>query len=154
MTAVIQRVDRAPVIGGGEPSRSCGAGLMILLGVIRGDTEEDAIRLAEKIAKLRIFSDENDKLNLSLVDIAGEALVVSNFTLAANYRKGNRPDYFNAAPPSEAEALYTSFVEKLRTMIPSVGTGVFGAHMDINIQANGPITIVMDSNQLKKEGKV
>ncbi|MBQ7377663.1 MAG: D-tyrosyl-tRNA(Tyr) deacylase [Clostridia bacterium] len=154
MTAVIQRVAHASVVADGEPSGSCGAGLMILLGVIQGDTEEDAIRLAEKIAKMRIFSDDNGRMNLSVIDIGGEALVVSNFTLAANYRKGNRPDYFNAASPDEAERLYSFFVDRLRESVRSVQTGVFGADMKIEISAEGPVTIVMDSNQLKKEGKV
>ena len=153
MTAVIQRVTRARVVADGVPAGACGEGLVILLGVMQGDAEEDAVRLAEKIAKLRIFSDENDKLNLSVTDIGGGALVVSNFTLAANYKKGNRPDYLNAAPPREAEALYLFFADKLRSLIGKVETGVFGAHMDIDIQANGPITIVMDSNVLKKEGR-
>ena len=126
---------------------------MILLGVLSGDTEEDARLLAEKIAKLRIFSDENDKMNLSVTDIGGGALVISNFTLAANYAKGNRPDYLNAAHPSVAEPLYRRFTELLGERVLRVETGRFGADMQIDMTADGPVTIVMDSAVLKKGGR-
>lgn len=152
MTAVIQRVTSACVTVDGQTVGSCGEGLMILLGVFREDTKRDAELLATKISKLRIFTDENDKLNLSVNDIKGEALVVSNFTLCANYSHGNRPDYISAETPDRANELYMYFVEKLRALLVSarVGTGAFGEHMVLNPVLDGPITIVMDSNVLKK----
>ena len=149
MIAVIQRVLRASVKVDGETVGTCGHGLAILLGVARGDTEEDADKLMTKISKLRIFCDENDKMNLSINDVGGSALVISQFTLLANYAKGNRPDYFNAAPPAEANALYEYFCEGFEKLIPGdVGRGVFGAHMECVFINNGPVTIVMDSKIL------
>lgn len=153
MIAVLQRVKRAAVIVEGETVGACGEGLCILLGVAKGDTEEDARALAQKIADLRIFTDENDKMNLSLKDIDGEALVVSNFTLLAAYKKGKRPDYFGAAAPDEANRLYEYFCSLLDGQIKHVGRGIFGADMEIDMACNGPVTIVMDSNVLlKKKG--
>lgn len=152
MRAVIQRVTRSDVTANGEPAGKIDRGLMILLGVFHGDDEEDARLLAEKIAKLRIFSDENGKMNLSVLDIGGKALVVSNFTLCANYAHGNRPDYLNAEMPERANALYCHFVGLLRKFLP-VETGVFGADMTLTIENDGPITIVMDSEILRKKGK-
>ncbi len=149
MIAVLQRVKRAAVTADGIPTGRIGAGLFILLGVLQGDGEEDCRLLAEKIAKLRIFTDENDKMNLSVSDILGSALVVSNFTLAANYAKGNRPDYLSAAAPSVAESLYLHFISLLSEKIP-VETGRFGADMQIDMTADGPVTIVMDSKCLAK----
>ena len=149
MIAVLQRVKRAAVTADGIPTGRIGAGLFILLGVLQGDGEEDCRLLAEKIAKLRIFTDENDKMNLSVSDILGSALVVSNFTLAANYAKGNRPDYLSAAAPSVAESLYLHFISLLSEKIP-VETGRFGADMQIDMAADGPVTIVMDSEKLKR----
>lgn len=153
MIAVLQRVERASVISDGVPTGDIEAGLMILLGVVEGDSEEDARLLAEKIAKLRIFCDEQDKMNLSVRDIQGGALVVSNFTLAANYTHGNRPDYFHAASPAVAEPLYEHFVALLRCSVSPVATGRFGADMKITMTADGPVTIVMNSALLKKGGK-
>ena len=150
MIAVIQRVSEANVRVDGELCGVCRGGLLILLGVAEGDSEEDAKVLSKKIINLRIFTDENDKMNLSLKDVDGEALVVSNFTLLANYRKGNRPDYLNAAPPAEADRLYNFFVDLMREEVKHVGTGEFGAHMEVSLLNNGPITIVMDSQVLKK----
>ena len=150
MIAVIQRVKHANVKIDEKLRGECGEGLMILLGVANGDTEEDARLLAAKTVKLRIFCDENDKMNLSVKDIDGEALVISNFTLLANYKKGNRPDYLNAAPPAEADRLYNFFVELLRAELKHVGTGEFGADMAVSLLNNGPVTIVMDSQVLKK----
>ncbi len=152
MIAVLQRVKKAAVTADGVPTGRIGEGLFILLGVLSGDGEEDCRLLAEKIAKLRIFSDENDKMNLSVSDISGSALVVSNFTLAANYAKGNRPDYLFAAAPSVAEPLYLQFVSLLSQKIP-VETGRFGADMQIDMTADGPVTIVMDSGCLAKGKK-
>lgn len=149
MIAVIQRVKESSVSIDGAVHGSCGEGLMILLGVAREDTELDAKLLAAKIAKLRIFCDANGKMNLSVKDIDGEALIVSQFTLLANYKKGNRPDYFNAAEPSHAIPLYELFVQLMRAEVKHVGTGVFGADMQVSILNDGPVTIVMDSNQLK-----
>ena len=149
MIAVIQRVQNSNVSINGAIHGECSHGLMILLGVAKGDTEEDAKLLATKISKLRIFCDPNGKMNLSVKDVDGEVLVVSQFTLLANYKKGNRPDYFGAAEPSIAIPLYEHFVELMRREVKHVGTGVFGADMQVNILNDGPVTIVMDSNLLK-----
>ena len=153
MIAVIQRVKSASVIADGEPAGSCGFGLYILLGVTKEDTEADASALAEKIAKLRIFTDEMDKMNLSALDVGAEALVVSNFTLNANYAHGNRPDYFASAAPIEANRLYEYFVELMRGKLSRVETGVFGADMLTSMTTDGPVTIVMDSKVLINKGR-
>ncbi len=150
MKAVLQRVAHASVIADGVPTGEIDCGLLILLGVMDGDREEDARLLADKIAKMRIFSDENGRMNLSLLDIGGSALVVSNFTLGANYLHGNRPDYFASAHPTVAEPLYERFKELLRVHIKKVESGVFGADMTISITADGPVTITMDSLLLRK----
>lgn len=152
MKAVLQRVSYAKVTVNGVVTGECNEGLAILLGVAEGDTELDADLLAPKIAKLRIFCDDADKMNLSLLDIGGGAVVVSQFTLMANYKKGNRPDYLNAASPDEANRLYEYFIKKFEEILgKSVGRGVFGAHMDYEIHNSGPVTIVMDSDVLKKK---
>ncbi len=151
MIALIQRVREARVEVEGETVGACGYGLLILLGVDREDTEDDLARLADKLLKLRIFPDENDKMNRSIVDVNGEALVVSQFTLLANYSHGNRPEYFQAAPPDMANAYYEAFVARLRQTLSHVGTGRFGAHMEVSLTNNGPVTIVLDSNRLKKK---
>ena len=151
MKAVLQRVKNASVAVDGEVVGACGEGLMILLGVAQGDTEEDAGLLATKICNLRIFTDENDKMNLSVKDIDGEALVISQFTLMANYKKGNRPDYLESAPPAEANRLYEYFKSLMAKELRHVGCGVFGAHMQVSLINNGPVTIVMDSEVLKKK---
>lgn len=151
MKAVIQRVTGASVKVDGAVVGECREGLMILLGVARGDTEEDARLLATKICNLRIFCDENDKMNLSLKSIDGEALVISQFTLMANYRHGNRPDFLESAPPDEANRLYEYFAELMSSEIKHVGKGVFGAHMEVSLVNDGPVTIVMDSEVLKKK---
>ena len=150
MRAVIQRVRRASVVADGTPTGACDAGLLILLGVARGDTADDAERLADKIAKLRIFSDEHGKMNLSVQDVAGSALVISNFTLCAAYAKGNRPDYFSAEEPTRANELYKEFVRVLRAQVRSVETGVFGADMQVSLCNDGPFTIVLDSDEIVK----
>lgn len=151
MKAVLQRVTRASVKVEGNIVGSCGEGLMILLGVATGDSEEDARVLAEKICKLRIFCDENDKMNLSVKDIDGEALVVSQFTIMANYRHGNRPDFLESASPDEANRLYEYFAQLISAQLKHVGMGVFGAHMEVELINDGPVTIVMDSEVLKKK---
>jgi D-tyrosyl-tRNA(Tyr) deacylase len=153
MIAVIQRVNNATVYADGELSGSIDKGLYILLGVSKGDTENDARLLSEKISKLRIFSDENGKMNLSVMDVDGEILVVSNFTLNANYSHGNRPDYFASAAPSEANALYEYFKQTIAPKTKKLASGVFGADMRTEMSTDGPVTIVMDSAVLKGERK-
>ncbi len=152
MIAVLQRVRSAKVIADGNFSGEIGAGLYILLGVGREDGEADAVALAEKISKCRIFTDENDKMNLSVKDIDAEALVVSNFTLLANYAHGNRPDYFGGAAPDEANRLYEVFKSELSLRVRRVESGVFGADMQTEMITDGPVTIVMDSRVLLKKG--
>lgn len=152
MIAVIQRIFKAKVFSDGQLTGDIGKGLYILLGVGKEDTEDDARLLAEKIAKLRIFSDDNGKMNLSIKDIDGEALVVSNFTLLANYSHGNRPDYFGAASPVIANSLYEHFVALISKEVKNCMTGVFGADMKTEMETDGPVTIVMDSSLLKKKG--
>lgn len=153
MTAVIQRVSEAAVAVNGERVGECGRGLLILLGVAEGDTKEDAILLANKIARLRIFSDEAGKMNLSAEDVGGEALVVSNFTLLASYKHGNRPDYLGAAKPAQANALYEYFTDLLSERLSHVGRGIFGADMRVSLVNDGPVTLVLQSEVLKKTGR-
>ena len=153
MIAVIQRVKETELTANGLPHSRISRGLFVLLGVLAGDDSTDAKLLADKIAKLRVFSDENGKMNLSLSDVGGEVMVVSNFTLAANYRHGNRPDFLRAAPPQEADWLYQCFIADLDSLrVPTV-SGIFGADMQIRTTADGPVTIVMDSAVLRKEPK-
>lgn len=152
MKAVLQRVSYAKVTVEGKVTGEIDRGLAILLGVAEGDSELDADLLAAKIAKLRIFCDENDKMNLSLLDVGGGAIVVSQFTLMANYKKGNRPDYLAAAAPDEANRLYEYFIGEFEKILgKTVGRGVFGADMAYEIHNDGPVTIVMDSEVLKKK---
>ncbi|MBR6782462.1 MAG: D-tyrosyl-tRNA(Tyr) deacylase [Clostridia bacterium] len=153
MKAVIQRVTSAAVHVDGEQIGSCGHGLLILLGISVGDTEEDLERMLQKIVKLRIFEDENGRMNRSVQDIDGEMLVVSQFTLLANYKHGNRPDYLGAAPPAEANRLYELFLEHARTYVRHVGHGQFGADMKVSLLNDGPVTIVMESDVLKPAPK-
>lgn len=153
MKAVLQRVHNATIYADGVLSGNINKGLYVLLGVEKEDTDQDALLLCEKISKLRIFSDENDKMNLSLLDVNGEMLVVSNFTLNANYSHGNRPDYFGGASPDVAEKLYLKFIEFAKERIEKVETGVFGADMRTDMSTDGPVTIVMCSDVLKKKGK-
>ena len=151
MKAVIQRVSRAGVTVEGELVSSIGNGLLILLGVADGDTTRDAEVLADKIANLRIFSDSDDKMNLSLLTVNGEALVVSQFTLCANCVKGRRPDFFAAAKPDTANELYEYFCERIKTVgVEKVGKGIFGADMKVELLNDGPVTIIIDSGDLKK----
>ena len=150
MKAVIQRVKHASVEVDGKLVGSCNEGFLVLLGVAEGDTEKEAEMLCRKIVNLRIFEDDAGKMNRSLIDIDGEMLVVSQFTLLANYRHGNRPEYMNAARPELANELYEYFKQLLGKEIPVEG-GVFGAHMHLNIENDGPVTIVMNSEELKKK---
>jgi D-tyrosyl-tRNA(Tyr) deacylase len=149
MRAVLQRVSHAKVTVGGETTGEIGAGLLVLLGVGSEDVEADAVYLVEKIVNLRIFDDEDGKMNRSVMDIAGEILVVSQFTLFADTRKGRRPSYLGAAAPDEANRLYEFFVEESRKYVSKVGTGRFQAMMDVELVNNGPVTIMLDSSQTK-----
>ena len=151
MRAVVQRVSSASVEVDGQVVGSCQKGYLILLGVADGDTESDAELLCKKIAALRIFRDENDKMNLSVRDIDGEALVISQFTLLANYRHGNRPDFLASAKPDEAKRLYEYFTELLSRELRRVERGIFGADMKVSLTNDGPVTICMDSEVLKKK---
>jgi len=149
MIAVLQRINSATVYADGELSGSIGHGLYILLGVESGDEERDAELLSEKIPKLRIFCDDNDKMNLSVMDVDGEVMVVSNFTLCANYSHGNRPDYFASAKPADANKLYEYFVSLISKKVKNTATGKFGADMRSEISTDGPVTIVMSSKVLR-----
>ena len=148
MICVIQRVFSATVYADGELSGSVGMGLYILLGVERDDSERDAELLSEKISKLRIFSDDAGKMNLSVMDVDGEVLVVSNFTLNANYVHGNRPDYFGGAAPEEANRLYEYFLSLIAKKVKRCESGVFGSDMRTEMSTDGPVTIVMNSKLL------
>lgn len=146
MRVVIQRVSEAGVTIDGQVKSEIGKGLLILLGVEDADTEKDIDWLCRKISKLRIFNDENGVMNLSVQDVAGELLVISQFTLHAGTKKGNRPSYIRAAKPDVAVPMYELFVEKLReTSQRPVGEGVFGADMKVGLINDGPVTIIIDS---------
>ena len=141
---MVQRVSRAHVFVSGEPIAEIGAGLCILVGLADEDAEEDAARLAGKVARLRVFENEEGKFDRSLLDTGREALVVSQFTLIADTRKGNRPSFVDAAPPEEAEAIYEQFCEELGAEGVAVATGIFGARMAVELVNDGPVTIVLD----------
>jgi D-aminoacyl-tRNA deacylase len=145
--AVIQRVSRASVTVDDRVAGEIGAGLLVLLGVGKTDNQESASYLAEKIANLRIFSDGAGKMNLSVLDAGGSALVVSQFTLYGDTRGGRRPSYIQAAPPEEASRLYQEFVRAMRSLGVIVETGVFQAHMQVELVNDGPVTIVLDSEK-------
>ena len=144
MRAVVQRVSSASVRVDGEERGACGRGLLVLLGVAAGDGAEAAERLAGKVARLRVFEDEAGRFDRSLLDVGGEALVVSQFTLLADTAKGNRPSFTRAAPPDEAEPLYERFCAALRALGVPVATGVFGARMAVELVNDGPVTMVLD----------
>ena len=145
MRALLQRVSEAQVRVNGAEIGACGRGLMILVCAMQGDTDEDATRLAFKISKLRIFADDGGKMNRSVLDIAGEALVVSQFTLSADTSRGNRPGFSAAAPPEEGKALYETFARNLAKLGVPVATGEFGADMKVSLINDGPVTIFMES---------
>lgn len=162
MKAVLQRASRASVevegkqvssFGGnglkadGVPASACG--LLILLGVEEGDSEADSLYLAGKAAELRIFADAEDKMNLSVEEAGAQVIVVSQFTLLAEWKKGRRPGFTRAAKPEEGERLYLHFVEQLRKRGMTVGTGVFGAHMEVSLTNSGPVTILLESRDGK-----
>jgi len=144
MRALLQRVSRASVTVNEQTISAIGNGLLILLGVGHGDGEEQAKFLAEKIANLRVFEDEQGKINLSILDVRGEAIVVSQFTLYADTRKGRRPSFIDAALPEVAEPLVSRFTELLRGHGVPTQTGKFGAHMEVEIHNNGPVTIWLE----------
>lgn len=154
MRAVIQRVRQASVTVNGQVVGKIGKGLVILVGVGNNDTAAHANLLAEKIANLRIFEDTAGKMNLSLLDVKGEALVVSQFTLYADTRKGRRPSFTDAALPEAAAPLVDRFCQRLTSLGVPVSTGVFGAMMLVEIHNDGPVTIVMDTNQWLKQGQM
>lgn len=147
MRAVVQRVSRAKVTVGNETTGEIGKGLLVLLGVSVRDSETTAAQLAEKILNLRIFDDPGGRMNLSLLDIAGELLVVSQFTLYGDSRKGRRPSYIDAAPPERANRLYEHFVREVRKQVSRVETGRFQAMMDVELVNDGPVTLLIDSEK-------
>lgn len=140
----MQRVSRAEVRAGARLSGEIGHGLVILLGVARGDGEAEAVRLAGKVARLRVFENADGRFDLSVLDVGGWALAVSQFTLIADTAKGNRPSFTDAAPPEEAEPLYDRFCAALRAEGVRVETGVFGARMELELVNDGPVTIVLE----------
>ena len=148
MRAVVQRVSRAEVRVDGKATGAVGRGLAVLLGVAREDGDEDARILADKVAALRIFEDAAGKMNLALAEVGGGVLVVSQFTLLGDLRKGNRPSFTAAAPPERANALYERFCALLREKGLTVATGVFRAHMDVELVNDGPVTVMLDSTRL------
>lgn len=152
MNIVLQRVANATVEVDSKVVGAISRGFLLLLGVADGDTVADADVLADKISGLRIFTDDNDKMNLSLSDINGEVLVISNFTLCADCRKGRRPNFIGAAKPDEADRLYEYFCAKLlNNGIAKVEKGIFGADMKVSLLNDGPVTLILNSNELTKK---
>jgi D-tyrosyl-tRNA(Tyr) deacylase len=150
MRVVLQRVSQASVVVDEVELASIGEGLLLLVGVEDGDDTVVAQRLAQKCAEMRIFSDEEGKFNRSLIEVGGEALVVSQFTLLADVRKGRRPSFVRAALPEVAEPVVEAFAEALRALGVRTQTGRFGAHMDVSLVNDGPVTIVIDSSELER----
>ena len=148
MRALVQRVSHASVTIDGRIHGQIGQGFLVLLGITDGDTVDDAVYLADKTVKMRVFTDENDKINRSLADVGGGLLIVSQFTLYANCKKGNRPSFTGAGAPDQAERLYEQFVEHARQDVPHVETGRFGAMMQVSLVNDGPFTIWLDTDQL------
>lgn len=145
MRAVVQRVSQGSVQVEGEETGAIDKGLVVLLGVGRGDTEKEARYLADKISGLRIFEDEDGKMNRSLQDVGGAMLVVSQFTLYGDCSKGRRPSFIDAAPPDEADALYNCFIEAVRFKGISAETGRFQTHMEVSLTNDGPVTLIVES---------
>lgn len=145
MRAIVQRVSRAAVHADGDLVSEIGPGLLVLLGVGHGDTGAEAERIADQVAKLRIFADAQRQMNRSVMDIGGSVLVVSQFTLYADTSKGRRPSFVGAAPPELAEPLVAAVVDALRGMGIPTSTGVFGAHMDVELTNEGPVTVMLDT---------
>ena len=148
MRAVLTRVKHASVTIDGKVHGQIGEGFLILLGVTHEDTEAQAVKLADKLTGLRIFEDENDKMNRSLEDVKGQLLIVSQFTLYGNCKKGRRPDFFGAAAPEKAEALYERFLQQCETLGYPPQHGMFGAHMMVESVNDGPVTLIVDSKEL------
>ena len=154
MKAVFQRVTEASVTIDGERISAIGSGALLLVGVCDGDTEQEAALLAKKVAELRVFCDEEDKMNLSVLDVGGSILAVSQFTLCANTARGRRPDFFGAAKPAVAQPLFDYFVECLRQNgVSDVQTGRFGADMQVRLLNDGPVTILLDTDTWEKGNK-
>ena len=147
MRAVLQRVSEAEVVIGGASVARIGKGALALIAISHEDTERDLNWMAKKIVELRIFSDSQEKLNLSLQDINGELLIVSQFTLYGDCKKGRRPSYSEAAAPAEAERLYEKFLDIIRQYIPEAKTGKFQAMMEVNLRNSGPVTLIIDSRK-------
>ena len=148
MRFVIQRVERAKVTVEGKVSGEIGNGYVVLVGLLPTDDDKLMDYMLDKLVNLRIYEDENDKLNLSLKDIGGEILIVPNFTLYGDARKGRRPSYAKAAPPDEAEKLFDRFVEKAKETGLNVQTGIFRTHMKVELVNDGPVTLIVDTDQL------
>ena len=147
MKALIQRVSEANVSIDGNTVAKIGKGILVFLGVEKGDTEKDIEYMVKKVSNLRIFEDIREKMNLSIQDIQGEVLVVSQFTLAADCKKGNRPSFDSAEEPARAEDMYIKFIDKLRENGLKVATGEFGAYMQVYLINDGPVTIILDSKK-------
>lgn len=154
MKAVFQRVTEASVTVEGTQIANIGNGVLLLVGICEGDTQQEAQVMAKKVAELRVFCDENDKMNLSVLDIGGSVLAVSQFTLCASTARGRRPDFFGAAKPDVAKPLFDDFVGYLRDMgVTDVQTGEFGADMKVRLLNDGPVTILLDTDTWKRSGK-
>lgn len=151
MRFVIQRVNRASVSAEGRVLGRIGKGFMVLAGVCETDTKETADKMIAKMAKLRIFDDENGKTNLDINTVGGSLLIVSQFTLYADCRKGNRPSFIKAGDPKRAEELYEYILEKAQEFVPDVQRGEFGAHMKIDLENDGPFTVILDSAELLRK---
>ena len=148
MKFVIQRVKKSSVKVDNKIVGKIEHGYNVLIGIAKDDTEEIANKMVRKLINLRIFNDENDKMNLNIKQVDGEILAISQFTLCANMKDGNRPSFINAGRSEMSEPLYEYIVEKLKKEVKNVETGVFGAHMDVDIQNDGPVTIILDSNEI------
>ncbi len=153
MKAVIQRVESARVTVGGRETGSCKNGFLVLVGAAQGDTADDALVLAKKTASLRVFSDSDGKMNRSIADVGGEILAVSQFTLCADVKKGNRPSFTGALEPEKAKELYEIYCKELEKLgVRKVATGIFGADMKVSLVNDGPVTILFDTVIWRKNG--
>ncbi|MCR5306826.1 MAG: D-tyrosyl-tRNA(Tyr) deacylase [Oscillospiraceae bacterium] len=150
MRALIQRVAHAAVTVDGAVTGQIEKGYLVLLGVTESDTDSEVTLLADKLLKLRLFPDAEGKTNCSITDVGGALLVISQFTLCADCRKGTRPSFSHAAKPDEANRLYELFLSRCRAVIPHVDCGVFGAHMDVDLRNDGPFTVMLDTDDLKR----
>ena len=151
MRAVIQRTNGATITINDAETREAGPGLVVFVCAMEGDTDAQADFLAQKVCELRIFKDENDKMNRSLIDVGGDILIVSNITISADMKRGRRPDFSHSASPDEARRLYEYFVEQVKKQpIGQVVTGEFAAHMHVNVQNDGPVNIIIDTERIGK----